>query len=610
MLEEGQANLAQRSLQVPFPPKPPIQCVYTTKDASDVAATDEALIFTHGAGGTLQSDAMANFTHGFASHSRQSSILCFQGNMNLKSRVKMFSEVIASDLNVKTPGCLGGRSMGARAAVMAVTKNSSHLVLVSYPLHTAKETRDQLLLDLPASIKVIFVCGDRDEMCDLERLEEVRRKMNCKTWRVVVQDADHGMNVKPKAGTQEVGRKTGDVVAMWLKASDTNSREGKIVWNADEETAQWSGWLLNDDAQIRPSSGIVVKRTSGGKRKGDSTVHDPETRLTRSMTIASASPMLTAAALSVTIVSCTIVYALKTAERPFASSLLGVHVSNHNEEEMHLSTELNSTELSFTVSDTQSEKYLDVPLYDPTLYPCPPKTSKPPPRGRISWLPPLKFQVPAETGHPALQRPDQRTPALSQTNLLRTLSSFPSTLSSFSSKSRCSTMKSSTSSRPGVPAIPGRYLHKSHSLRNGGSPPRPGSRPAMPPADFWMYARAAQQKQNDLECSQIVWPDTPHEMRARAHSEGAARRNPSIRQYPLLPASPEKAVLRPNMNKENTMPVAKETRYEDLRKGARIAKVVDFGRLDGHGRKDSRTLVKMRQPWDEEPRGERRRANS
>ena len=165
---------------------------------------------------------------------------------------------------------------------MAVTKNSSHLVLVSYPLHTAKETRDQLLLDLPASIKVIFVCGDRDEMCDLERLEEVRRKMNCKTWRVVVQDADHGMNVKPKAGTQEVGRKTGDVVAMWLKASDTNSREGKIVWNADEETAQWSGWLLNDDAQIRPSSGIVVKRTSGGKRKGDSTVHDPETRLTRS----------------------------------------------------------------------------------------------------------------------------------------------------------------------------------------------------------------------------------------------------------------------------------------------------------------------------------------
>lgn len=282
MLEEGQANLAQRSLQVPFPPKPPIQCVYTTKDASDVAGTDVALIFTHGAGGTLQSDAVANFTHGFASHSRQSSILCFQGNMNLKSRVKMFSEVIASDLNVKTPRCLGGRSMGARAAVIAVTKNSSHLVLVSYPLHTAKETRDQLLLDLPASIKVIFVCGDRDEMCDLERLEEVRRKMSCKTWRVVVEDADHGMNVKPKAGTQEVGRKTGDVVAMWLKASDANPREGKIVWNTDEETAQWSGWLLNDDAQIRPSSGIVVKRTSSGKRARDSTAHDPETRLTRS----------------------------------------------------------------------------------------------------------------------------------------------------------------------------------------------------------------------------------------------------------------------------------------------------------------------------------------
>ena len=279
-------SFAQRALQVLFPPKPPINCLYSTKDAGDLARMDAALIFTHGAGGTLQSDAIANFTHGFASHSRQSSILCFQGNMNLKSRVKMFNQVIASELNVRVPRCLGGRSMGARAAVMAATENANQLVLVSYPLHTAKETRDQVLLGLPASIKVIFVVGDRDEMCDLERLEEVRKNMKCRTWRVVVQNADHGMNVKPKAGTQEVGRRIGDIVAMWLTASDLSLREGRIIWNADEETAQWSGWSIepagpqtNGDAKT-----TTAKKTSVGKRKKQSTDgHDPnEGTFTRS----------------------------------------------------------------------------------------------------------------------------------------------------------------------------------------------------------------------------------------------------------------------------------------------------------------------------------------
>ena len=102
----------------------------------------------------------------------------------------------------------------------------------------------------------------------------------------------------------------------------------------------------------------------------------------------------------------------------------------------------------------------------------------------------------------------------------------------------------------------------------------------------------------------------PFKMRARAQSEDAAKRGPSLCPYPLLPTSPEKAVLKPNMNKGNTMQAGKRTSYEGLRKGARVAKGVDYGSLDAHGRKDSRTLVKMRQPWDEEPRGERRRANS
>ena len=133
----------------------------------------------------------------------------------------------------------------------------------------------------------------------------------------------------------------------------------------------------------------------------------------------------------------------------------------------------------------------------------------------------------------------------------------------------------------------------------------------MPPADFWVYARVAQQKQNDFqEHPESGWPEMPRKMRARAQSEDTAKRDASPCHYPLLPASPKKAVLRPNTNKGNTMRVEKRTSYEGLRKGARAVNGVDYGKLDGHGRKDSRTLVKMRQPWDQEPRGERKRANS
>ena len=343
-----------------------------------------------------------------------------------------------------------------------------------------------------------------------------------------------------------------------------------------------------------------------------------------------------------------IVYALKTAEQPFASSLLGVHIRNIDVEgELQLSTDLSSTELCLTVSGDPSKTYFDLPICDPDLYTCPPKPPKTPPQGRIPWPLPLKFQVPAETGHPAFQRrydqaqtiqssipatsidhlplpPITRTAACSWLERSErtaassssvysgstSLSSLPSTVSSFNGNSRSSTIKSSASSRPSIPAIPERYLHKSHSLRNGGSPPRPGSRPVMPPAGFWMYARAAQQKQNELEeRSRPDLPEVGPHLRARAQSEGAASRDASLGRYSLFPASPEKAVLRANMNRANTMRVATKTSYENLRKGPKVAKLVEYGKLNEHKRKDSRTLVKMRQPWDEEPRWERRKAN-
>lgn len=168
--------------------------------------------------------------------------------------------------------------MGSRAAVMAATKETTHLVLVSYPLHTTKDVRDQILLDLPSSIMVLFVGGDSDNMCELKRLKAVRQKMKCKTWQVVVKGADHGMNLKPKAGTQEVGRMTGAIAAAWLKNTDEHLTEGTISWDADRATAQWSGWsgLTNDitTATAAPTKTAPTKTapTKTGEAPGKSMV--------------------------------------------------------------------------------------------------------------------------------------------------------------------------------------------------------------------------------------------------------------------------------------------------------------------------------------------------
>ncbi|KAI4244970.1 MAG: hypothetical protein L6R42_010314 [Xanthoria sp. 1 TBL-2021] len=156
----------------------------------------------------------------------------------------MFSTVISDQ---KAPTSQGGRSMGARAAVMAATEETKHLMLISYPLHTGDQVRDQILLDISPSVKVIFVSGDRDSMCDLTRLDEVRSKMKCQSWRIIVEGADHGMDMKPKKPTQAVGIKTGEVVAGWIQANDDSRREGSILCDEGGEV-KWTGWEGAEEA--------------------------------------------------------------------------------------------------------------------------------------------------------------------------------------------------------------------------------------------------------------------------------------------------------------------------------------------------------------------------
>ncbi|KAL8648852.1 MAG: hypothetical protein Q9226_005816 [Calogaya cf. arnoldii] len=254
-----------RSFSVAFDPKP-IPCIASS---TPNALAQPTLIFTHGAGGTLTSPAIANFSTGF---SRQLPILCFQGNSNLSSRTNMFSAVIDDQ---KTPFNLGGRSMGARAAVMAATKETQCLVLVSYPLHTGSQLRDQILLGIDPAVKVIFVSGGRDTLCDLTRLEEARLKMQCRTWRLVVQGADHGMDVKPKKCTEAVRVKTGEVVAEWIKANDDSRREGRIFCDEDGEV-QWTGWEGAEKGTT--DSPKVLQQSPAARKSSSDLVTTPESK--------------------------------------------------------------------------------------------------------------------------------------------------------------------------------------------------------------------------------------------------------------------------------------------------------------------------------------------
>ena len=205
--------------------KNPISCHQYTSEAKNEQDAP-TLIFTHGAGGTLSAPAVVNFCTGY---SKGAPILAFQGSMNLKARAKAFHACIShheiNNSNAKSL-VLGGRSMGARAAVIAASEHLASssastaemkLVLVSYPLKGPKDDiRDQILLDLPSAVHVLFVIGDRDTMCPLDLLEETRKKMAAKSSLVIVKGADHGMHVKGRDREKALGEESGIKAFDWV----------------------------------------------------------------------------------------------------------------------------------------------------------------------------------------------------------------------------------------------------------------------------------------------------------------------------------------------------------------------------------------------------------
>lgn len=351
--------------------------------------------------------------------------------------------------------------------------------------------------------------------------------------------------------------------------------------------------------------------------------------------------------------TCLLFYGIRTSIRPFAASLAGVHKRVRSvEQELQLSTQLSFS----TFERVAGKKSFGSPSCDTSFYSTPSPT--PSRRGRRSWLPPLRFQVPDDRDHPALrpiaERPiiaRQQTPFLhascngdpshcirrpasyidkifgmskptteatssiyrcysSNSNLSRRLS----TLSSHSEGSSESTSRAlpnglrgpwCRSDVPAIPTIPARYRHPGNSFRNGDRPVKAKSRPLRPPTEFWMYANGEQGAFNDLlnRRPQVAWPNTRH-VRAKTICSNPVN-DANVPNHPSTPAPPHYPVLRTNTNKQNIMRVEKRP-YDAMRKGSNDDDGEEYKALcedeRNKVRRRSQTLVKKRQPWDQEPK--------
>lgn len=230
-----------------------VQCERRGKDGKP------DLIFTHGAGGGLSNAATKDFAEGFA---EKSPVVSFQGNMNMQGRVRGFQAVLEHE---DVQCAVGGRSMGmsshhsvvqivviadielsgARAAVLTAQQSKAaikSLILVSYPMVGAQkgDSREQILLDLPEGIDVVFISGSNDSMCSIEHLQRVMKKMKARTWLIEVQSADHGMSLKPKTGTQQMVKHTGLLAAEWLENRDESKKYRSLSWK--EASVVSTGW--------------------------------------------------------------------------------------------------------------------------------------------------------------------------------------------------------------------------------------------------------------------------------------------------------------------------------------------------------------------------------
>ena len=263
----------------------PIECkTYpTSASPSTTPTTTPIVILTHGASGSITTPSLEHLATGASSKYTTTS---FTGPMNLPARTKQFHSVlthllsqskpIKASTSTRIPVILGGRSMGARAAVLTCSTlpsalanqvTAETLILSSYPLISPKgDSRADILLALPETVSVLFITGDRDNMCPIDALQKVRSEMRARSWLLVVKGADHGMGVRPKGMVEKVGEGMGKAAARWVEGRDEEETEGYVrVVDGREVEIVWRG--SNEDEGSEDKGKNRSLESMGFKRK-------------------------------------------------------------------------------------------------------------------------------------------------------------------------------------------------------------------------------------------------------------------------------------------------------------------------------------------------------
>lgn len=100
-----------------------------------------------------------------------------------------------------------GKSMGGRVASQMVADGklpASSLILYGYPLHPAgrkEKLRDAQLHHI--KIPMLFFCGTRDSLCDLEKLQGVLKKLDSPWALEIIEGGDHSFRLPKSAAKSE-----------------------------------------------------------------------------------------------------------------------------------------------------------------------------------------------------------------------------------------------------------------------------------------------------------------------------------------------------------------------------------------------------------------------
>ncbi len=106
-------------------------------------------------------------------------------------------EALAAARQPRRPVVLIGKSMGSRIGChVALEEPVDGLICLGYPLRGTGKTaalRDAVLKQL--EVPILFVQGTRDNLCPLDLLEKVRRKMTAPNELFVVEAGNHFLEV-------------------------------------------------------------------------------------------------------------------------------------------------------------------------------------------------------------------------------------------------------------------------------------------------------------------------------------------------------------------------------------------------------------------------------